>query len=343
MEVAPNAGAGPAGAAPAAAPAAPEAGGGGNVFDDFAFADPGLEGAAAVPELDPPLETGTPATQVKVGEEKPPEGQPKEPGKAEPEGPKPPVVAPPRMWADQYDTPEKLEAAHRQQGIAYQNSSVEGRRLNGLLKDAQGQATSDKTRIAELEAELAAGPPLKDLSKEELEALSPAEQVQHALALQRQQDKMEEGKKDAKQRVETEERAAEELETHITASARRMAKDTKTFPGFSDPQTVRVMDEILEIMPAMRGDKHTAQMAYFASIGWQRVQEMRAGKDASDESARLAAEQAAADAARVGAGKTGPAQISPPAGGSGVDPDSDEAHNNALIAAGKRKETFSGL
>ncbi len=327
---------GAAALAPAPAPAAPAANAGG-MFDDVAFSDPGDAGAPTDqrPQLDPPITDGITSPAAVAAAPAP--GEPGKPAAPAPAPGTPAVPAPPKLWAGQFGKPEDLE-------VAYTHSSKEGRRLRGLLTEAEEHLANQKARMAELQGELEGkNIPFKELSNEELNSLNPAAQVTYALDKRAHDEAVVKAKSDAKAKFEATTRQAKETEDIVTNTCKRMLKDESNFPHYGE--LIPVMDEILDTVPGLRGHKFTPQVAYFAALGYMEAQKMRAGQQASAESAAEAARKAAADAARVGAVSSGAPGTGLPAGmgSASPEPDSDAAHNAALIRAGRRRDPFSGV
>ena len=295
------------GAPQTATPPAPS--GSGGVFDNLA-----LPPEEAPPT--PPVAPEAPETPLKVEEPLAPEGKP---ASEEPPKPTPPVAAPPKLYAGRFTTPEHLE-------IAYDESSKEGRRLAGLLKNADATAEALQEKLEELELQSQLGS-FKELTPEELKALHEQDALKAAEYLaQLNVHKSDKARmeRELKERQKQAKREDEIRIASIEAKAESMERDVQNFPNFKVYQPL--MDQIMNRVPEISGHKWSPEIIYYAAAGYVAAQAAKQSASQSEESRKKAEEEARAQAQR--AGSSGPTGTnSAPPGGEG---DSDEAFNKRL-------------
>jgi len=293
------------------------------MFDHLTVKDPGVTPA---PTMDPPLTV--------LGEQPPAPATP-EPGKpVEGQPPAAPVPAAPtpKLYAGRFKTPEELE-------VAYGHSSAEGKRLHGLVTEADKERESLRLENETLKAQLAAPPAPPELTKEQLEQLSPAEQAQYATQKVLREKEAADRKKatEADVKRKAAERAATEEGIHTTAKA--MAADPAKFPDYG--ALTPLMDELLDAVPELRGHPQVPFVTYYAAYGFKALQAARAGAEATAKAAAEAKAKAEADAARAGAGAGGGGTGGSGAGARpGVPGTLDEEtrlHNEALLRAAPKR------
>lgn len=333
-------------AAPAAAPAAADSSApaapaavstsGGSLFDHLALAEkpiiqePGMDqplgSPFAAPEQQKSTEAGTqPETEskpavAKTGEENPSTEV------------KPKADEPGRMYADRFKTVEHLE-------VAYKQSSQQGRRLAKEVETRGVELEKAQSKIKELEAQVALGPETKEPTDDELKAMDP---IAAAKALNRYSDQKRTREALAEKRSAEERQAkqsSEALYNEVVGRARSMAQDKEKYPDYGELEGI--MSEFLDYEPSIAGHRGTPLVLYFAAKGLKSAQADVAARKASKASTDTAKVKAAADAAA--AGGTGPAgsEKTPAGTERKLDPNSDEAHNMALLRGGKPKPVFS--
>lgn len=322
-------------AAPAASAApAPAVG----MFDHAAFEEPK---PVAQPEMDAPLglpgqspepeKPSEPAAPVE-GEPAPEPEKPAGETPAAATAPEPKLLAVfPEIGSRGFKSVEDLE-------IAYKRSSQEGQRLAKEYNARESELESAQNKVRDLEAQIAAGPEITELSKEELEAMGPIEAARHfaKLAEQRILKKQSEERKasEAKQAKA----AQENLVSEIKARAESMRQDKQRFPDFDELQPV--MDEFIDYEPNITGHKGSPMILYYAAKGYKAVQTDAASRKAAAEAAAKAKAKADADSAAAGANGSPGAEQKPAGTVKELDPNSDEAHNQRLIRGAKPKPVF---
>lgn len=230
--------------------------------------------------------------------------------------------APPKLLAGRFKAVEELEKA-------YESSGQEGRRLYELAQKHEQGLTKSQARIAELEAEIARRPPLfKVLSPEEEAKLKGEDQAGYMKYLFEKRDH-EQGEKEHKralqERQELEERGKREAADHLETRHRTMLSDPKKYPRYGE--LLGVMENMLERVPALRGQKDAADLLYLAAYG--ATAKAAATKAALTEKA--SGEDAAAQAAALAA------RTAPPGSGSSKLPGGKmDDFNTRLVNAGKR-------
>ena len=309
-------------ATPTSAPAAP-ASGSGDPFEGARL--PGNEETASGP-------TPTPQPPAPAAATPPAELPPSEPAPAptEPEPAQPATAAPPKVWAEKFKTPEELE-------IAYKHSSTEGRRLAAAIKDQQ---QANETATAALKAELTelkmsaeAGPEIAEPTEQELEAMGPVkamrlmQKISERKALTKSLKEKKEARESEAKRYDT------DLRAHINQSIAQMKGNSKDFPKY-----IELQEEMGAIMDMEeQGPQNGPLIMYLAAYGRDALRQAAEATKKSSESTEQA--KAKAKAAAVVAGAPGGSGSAPgdPGGGAAPDPDSDEAHNQRLIAAANRR------
>lgn len=305
-------------AAPAAAPAAPAEDQG--LFGSLAIEDPGAQPA---PAMDPPMdqaEAAQPAAEPPPQEEPTPEPKPEE---------KPPEAAKPAtLLAGRFKSPQELE-------IAYGESSKEGLRLHSLLKETDSQLADLKSQVATLKAQAEVPPPEPELTKDQLELMTPEERAAYGTRRELAKHQAVQAKKAAEDRLKQEAAGDQARHDKIIKTCEAMEKDSKKWPDFKALQPL--MEELLAAAPELRGREYTPQMAYWAAFGYRALQAQTAASNAGQQAEEDARQKAAAAAAVAAAGSGGAAG----AGGSPATPKGpagdDEAFNDALIKAGQRR------
>jgi len=214
----------------------------------------------------------------------------------------PPAAAqtPPRLLAGRFTSPEDLE-------IAYGESSKEGQRLAGRLRDFENDLGARDREILDLKARLKATPDgFKELNDEELKRLreeNPGAYVDYTLAKDRRDREVSAEKKALEAEKQETEDAQKQTSTHLRERTYSMRGDEKMYPGFRSLEPV--MEELMDMAPEITGHKYSADFLYLASYGLQSLQAHRKGQTLSAE-ARAAAQANANDqAGHVGSAPAG--------------------------------------
>jgi len=148
---------------------------------------------------------------------------------------------------------------------AYENSSSEGYRLYKINKEMEDRIREYEAKLIELENKLQETPPFKLLSDEEVEALSPKEQVEY-LFKKREWEKQKEEKKSKLEQIKKEEESKRAiLEQKIIKKADEMSKDGKTYPYYNE--IVPIMDYVIKYAPFITGYEETPDIVYFTALG----------------------------------------------------------------------------
>lgn len=264
---------------------------------------PGAEG-----ESEPGLEGKTPEGEV--------------PPKEEPAAPK-------KLWAGQFEKPEDMEVAHL-------HSSAEGRRLHKELVQRESALEAMAAELGELKAKLAEGPAFQELTPEQLAEMDPGEKAEYFAARTEHRLRSEQAKeKQAQQQARAKQEQAQ-LVAGINARIDFMAANPDKFPEYQELGPV--MDDLLERASWLAGKPETPDVLYAIAYGRKAMARDGLAKKASAASEEKRKKDAAAAAARAGSmgptpGGKGPAKQ--PAAGS------DEAHNAAIIKAGRTVSHFS--
>lgn len=273
----------------------------------------------AVPEVPKPV-----AEAAKTEEPKIVDGKPVAPVANQP-------VVPEKLWAGQFKRPEDMEVAHLQ-------SSKEGRRLAGELKARETALEAANAQVKELTDKLNMGPELKELTDADMQNMTPQQIALHVTKQAEQQRlKASLAEKSVAQAKATKQEQ-EARSTAIMERSRAMENDKERYPDYNE--LVPVMEDILDFEPMLSGHPGSPLVLYYAAKGYRAAQGAAEAAKASATSEEKAKVKAAADASA--AGGTGPtSSAAVPAGSErNVDPDSDEAHNAALLRGGRRASVF---
>lgn len=279
------------------------------------------------PVQDPPLGTveeeaakSQPQTETEPGEEvKPLEGTP-------PAAATPKPAEPAKLWAGKFQKPEDLE-------VAYAQSSKEGQRLAQEVSGRKAELEKLLSEKRELELKVELGPEPKELTKEELDAMTPNDVARYYSERSERKIRVEQIKKEREAQAKQEKVNDDARVSHIVNRASQMEKDVENFPDYKDLHPL--MDEIMDVEPGVRGLRRTPEILYFAAFGMRALQAARKGKTETAAAEKIAKDKAAADTSRAaGPGPTPSEKI--PGSGADANDDSDEAHNLRLIRAQKR-------
>lgn len=318
-------------AAPAApAPAAPAPASGG-MFDDVAITEPtrAPEPPMDAPLADPlaPQETQQPEAP-KPSEEQQPGDEPNPEATKPPAGQDPVAAAPPKKWAERFDRPEDLE-------VAYVQSSKEGRRLAGVVKERDAALEAAQGKIQQLEDQLSLGNELKELSQDEMANMTPQAVAQHEIKRAEQQRL----KRELAQRRESEAKQSKEKAEAVTREIHGLvAQMREKVADFKDLEPI--MDQMIDSWPEIAGSVNSPKILLWAARGWKAAQKEQAAQQAKAKAEAQAKAKAAAEAQAAG-GSGAPGSTKTPAGTERqIDPDSDEAWNRKLLQGSGKAPIF---
>ena len=220
---------------------------------------------------------------------------------------------------------------------AHEQSSGEGLRLSRELKQMTALNTTREAKLAELQAKVDETPPFKILSKEELDQLGTAEQVDYSIKKHAwERDKV--TNKEKAEALQADAQKAQEADlSFIYDRSSHMANNPKDWPDYNT--LVPTMETILDRAPFMGGNRASPEILYFCARGLQAHREAKAQTTLKAQADADAAATAAAQAAAAGTGApvapAGPAATPP-----NLDPDSDEAHNARILGKSQIKPIF---
>lgn len=331
---APAAPATPAAPAPAPAPAAPQ-----GVFDAFAAGEPhpseatpsapAARAAAAVPEPAPAPEPATPEPPIEA-----PATDTEAPAPAEGQ---PPAPAPVALETLEVKTHDGRSVKVPELVSLYEHSSREALKVVAANKEYAAKAKEYEVKIQQLELEKSLGPVLPDLTKEQEEAMTPAQiSAHHSKQLEA---KIMRGNAEKELKLEQQNRAAaaDKLGGEIIALGRSMEADDANYPGYKELRPL--MQEVMDLEPGVTGWPQTPKILFYAAEGMRSLRVKAESAKATATAAEKAKLKGTADATRTGGpGPTG--AVKTPAGTATKAPavGSDEAHNLAMIAAWKRTQ-----
>ena len=237
-----------------------------------------------------------------------------------------PTTTPSKLYAGRYQSVEQLESA-------YDNSSKEGRRLAGILKERDTNLKKLNDQLAELQLQADLGQ-FVELSPEELAKLE--ENAPHKASEYRMELKMRKAEtaRIKRDKAVTETHAAEQkqaLEASIMTRVDTMEADPVNFPGYKALQPIQ--DELIEATnEEITGYSWSPDILYLAAKGWQQLHVEKQSRISSEQARKAAAAKAAADAQQLGS--NGAPTISNIPSGNGAGTDDDNAFNQRLIKAG---------
>lgn len=215
--------------------------------------------------------------------------------------------------------------------IAYAESSAEGRSLSNVVKQQQKAIRDLNQQLSAIKLKGEVGE-FKEKTEQELEGMSPAQIAKYydeRRAYQERKAKAEQASKEAEGQSE---RDVEERASLFRELGAEMKADAEGFPDYVELQPL--MGSLKRMNPSLGERDYDLQLMYYAAYGRREIQKLQAAKKAKQEAADASRKKAESDAGRTAAPGTGPVAHKP--AGKGPAPDSDEAHNDAIVSAWQR-------
>lgn len=293
--------------------------------------------APAQPDMDAPLpDSLQPPVAPQPEAPKPAETEkPAEDGKTEAAKP---AEDPKTAWQPKFNETKHFKRPEDVE-VAYVESSKEGRRLAGVVKETETALEKVSQELGLIKMQQEIGPELKDLTEEQMSTLTPQQVAMH-VAKQSEQKQLKARLEEKRQAAGKEAKQSEEQRTNlIVGRAKAMERDAEKFPEYKD--CMPLMDELLDWEPGIAGHPNTPMILYLAAQGIRAAEAKKAGKAAAAKAAGDAKTKAASDASAAG-GTGAPGSEKTPAGTQpSVDPSSDLAHNMALVRGNRPKPVFA--